>query len=126
MHDYLTTPVDPDLLRLVVGRVLAVRGVHTEVSILRERVRELETSVDRPIPRRAIPSTPPNMPPIPGSKFADIEKFAVLETLKATNGSTSKAAKMLGLSTRTIQYRLGEYQETVPRSFVRQGSEKRH
>jgi two-component system response regulator HydG len=46
---------------------------------------------------------------IPGSTMADIERFAILSTLEATNGSTSRAAKMLGLSLRTVQYRAAEY-----------------
>jgi two-component system response regulator HydG len=41
--------------------------------------------------------------------MAEIEKHAILETLEATNGSTAKAAQMLGISIRTIQYRLNEY-----------------
>jgi two-component system response regulator HydG len=49
--------------------------------------------------------------------MADLEKYAILETLKSTGGSTSKAAEILGISTRTIQYRLHEYNE-APRSDV--------
>jgi transcriptional regulator with GAF, ATPase, and Fis domain len=49
------------------------------------------------------------MPPIPGSRLDEIERYAILETLKATNGSTSKAAAMLGISVRTIQYRIHAY-----------------
>ena len=56
-------------------------------------------------------------PLIPGSTMADIERYAILETLKAAGGSTSKAAEMLGISTRTIQYRLHQYQ-AAPRSEV--------
>ncbi len=55
------------------------------------------------------------MPPIPGAKLADIEKYAIMETLKATGGSTSKTAEMLGVGVRTIQYRLHEY-SSAPRS----------
>jgi hypothetical protein len=57
------------------------------------------------------------MPPIPGSTLAEIEKYAILETLKATGGSTSKAAEVLGISVRTIQYRLHDY-NAAPRSSV--------
>ncbi len=57
------------------------------------------------------------MPPIPGATMADIERYAILETLEATGGSTSKAAEILGISVRTIQYRLHEYNE-APRSEV--------
>jgi two-component system response regulator HydG len=46
---------------------------------------------------------------IPGATMAEIEKHAILATLEAVNGSTAKAAQMLGISIRTIQYRLNEY-----------------
>ena len=49
------------------------------------------------------------LPKIPGSTLADLERYAILETLKFTNGSTSKAAEILGISVRTIQYRLHDY-----------------
>jgi two-component system response regulator HydG len=46
---------------------------------------------------------------VPGSTMADIERHAILTTLDACEGSTTKAAEMLGVSVRTIQYRLHEY-----------------
>jgi len=46
---------------------------------------------------------------IPGSTMAEIERHAILATLEATSGSTSKAAEILDISVRTIQYRLHEY-----------------
>jgi two-component system response regulator HydG len=46
---------------------------------------------------------------IPGSTMAEIERYAILATLEATNGSTRRAAKMLGISLRTVQYRASEY-----------------
>jgi len=46
---------------------------------------------------------------IPGSTMSEIERYAILSTLEATNGSTTKAAEMLDISVRTIQYRLHEY-----------------
>jgi DNA-binding NtrC family response regulator len=48
-------------------------------------------------------------PPIPGSTIAELEKYAILTTLEACGGSTSKAAMILGVSTRKIQYKLHEY-----------------
>jgi len=94
-------------------------------------VRELENAVERAVvlttsptvEARALPPnvrprlTPAGMPVIPGSTLADIEKYAILETLKSTGGSTSKAAEVLGISVRTIQYRLHQYNE-APRSEV--------
>jgi two-component system response regulator HydG len=84
-------------------------------------VRELENAIERavvlaeglhidendlpidvaPLPKGAVR--------IPGATMAEIERFAILSTLEATNGSTTKAAEMLDISVRTIQYRLHEY-----------------
>jgi DNA-binding NtrC family response regulator len=50
-------------------------------------------------------------PPIPGTTLAEIERYAILKTLEHTGGSTSRAAEILGISTRKIQYRLREYQD---------------
>jgi DNA-binding NtrC family response regulator len=95
-------------------------------------VRELENAIERavvlsPGPLIEVRHLPPNvrpsmsatsgMPPIPGSRLDEIERYAILETLKATGGSTSKAAEMLGISVRTIQYRLHDY-NAAPRSSV--------
>ena len=46
---------------------------------------------------------------IPGATMAEIERVAILATLEACGGSTTKAAELLDISVRTIQYRLHEY-----------------
>ena len=46
---------------------------------------------------------------IPGATLAEIEREAILRTLELLGGSTSRAAEMLGISVRKIQYRLKEY-----------------
>ena len=46
---------------------------------------------------------------IPGSTMGDIERYAIESTLDAVGGSTARAAEMLDISVRTIQYRLHEY-----------------
>ena len=46
---------------------------------------------------------------IPGATLFDIEREAILRTLEQVGGSTAKAAEMLGVSVRKIQYRLKEY-----------------
>jgi two-component system NtrC family response regulator/two-component system response regulator HydG len=48
---------------------------------------------------------------IPGSTLAQIEREAILRTLEAVGGSTSKAAAILDISARKIQYKLKEYQQ---------------
>jgi DNA-binding NtrC family response regulator len=46
---------------------------------------------------------------IPGASLYEIEREAILRTLEIVGGSTSRAAEMLGISVRKIQYRLKEY-----------------
>jgi len=97
-------------------------------------VRELEHAVERGVvlargervevehlPPTVVPpgsgrGAPPGdtRPPVPGSTIADLERHAILETLKAVSGSTSKAARILGISPRKIQYKLHEYGSAHP------------
>jgi DNA-binding NtrC family response regulator len=48
---------------------------------------------------------------IPGSTLAEIEREAILRTLEAVGGSTSRAASILQISPRKIQYKVKEYQQ---------------
>jgi len=89
-------------------------------------VRELENVVERAVvlcdgpriekrhlPPSVVPSDQRDGPPaIPGSTIADLERYAILKTLEACGGSTSKAATVLGVSPRKIQYKLHEYAQT--------------
>ena len=89
-------------------------------------VRELENAIERAVvlcddgrvarrhlPANIAPKEEPNGPPrIPGSSIDDIERFAILKTLEMCGGSTSKAAAVLGISSRKIQYKLHEYAST--------------
>jgi len=84
-------------------------------------VRELENAIERAVvmsegPRLDAEDLPfdaaqPVLGPlrIPGSTMAEIERHAILATLEATEGSTARAAEILDISVRTIQYRLSEY-----------------
>ncbi len=56
------------------------------------------------------------MPHVPGSTIAELEKWAIFKTLEHVRGSTSKAAEILGISPRKIQYRLAEYRGESPPS----------
>jgi two-component system, NtrC family, response regulator AtoC len=91
-------------------------------------VRELENVIERAVvlcdgPRIEKRHLPPTVvpseerdgpPPIPGSTIADLERYAILKTLEACGGSTSKAATVLGVSPRKIQYKLHEYAQREP------------
>jgi DNA-binding NtrC family response regulator len=46
---------------------------------------------------------------VPGVTLAEVERYTVMRTLEAVGGSPTKAAKILGISKRTIQYRLQEW-----------------
>jgi len=46
---------------------------------------------------------------VPGAAMAELEKYAILKTLDSVDGSTVRAAELLDISVRTIQYRLHEY-----------------
>ena len=84
-------------------------------------VRELENAVERAvvlcegsrIEAEDLPfeaATPMRGPiRVPGATMAEIERWAILATLEVTGGSTAKAAELLDISVRTIQYRLHEY-----------------
>jgi DNA-binding NtrC family response regulator len=47
----------------------------------------------------------------PGASMAQVERQMILQTLQMVNGSTSRAAEILGISVRKIQYKLNEYGE---------------
>ena len=46
---------------------------------------------------------------VPGVTLDELERFAILKTLDAVGGSPTKAAAILGVSRRTIQYRMREW-----------------
>jgi two-component system NtrC family response regulator len=51
---------------------------------------------------------------IPGASLFEIEREAILRTLDSAGGSTVRAAEILGVSVRKIQYRLKEYRTGQP------------
>jgi two-component system response regulator HydG len=86
-------------------------------------VRELENAIERAvvlaegelIDEDVLPQGPigaagfEGLALLPGATMAEIEKLAILKTLEAVDGSTVRAAAMLDISVRTIQYRMHEY-----------------
>ena len=89
-------------------------------------VRELENAIERAvvlctddeIDASLLPSTGKESRPgdgvglmIPGITMSELERMAIEKTLDAVNGSTAKAAEILGISRRKIQYRLREWAE---------------
>ena len=56
------------------------------------------------------PQTPHGSGPmVPGASLEDVERDAILKTLEAVGGSTTRAAAILKISPRTIQYKVKQY-----------------
>ena len=87
-------------------------------------VRELENAIERAIVlAKGSELTADDLPPalrgprpthdaaslIPGATMQQIEREAILRTLELVGGSTTRAAELLGISVRTVQYRLKEF-----------------
>ncbi|PKN31735.1 MAG: transcriptional regulator, partial [Deltaproteobacteria bacterium HGW-Deltaproteobacteria-20] len=92
-------------------------------------VRELENVIERAVvlcegstveahhlpPHVAAFDRRPGAPKIPGASVRELEHWAILRTLESVGGSTSRAAQVLGISTRKIQYKLRAYRQHAPR-----------
>jgi DNA-binding NtrC family response regulator len=80
-----------------------------ERAVVLAQVEELTTDDLPPVLRgpRPLGSSSTNL--IPGASMATIEREAILRTMEMVQGSTSRAAEILGISVRKIQYRLKEY-----------------
>ena len=91
-------------------------------------VRELENLVERAVVlAQSAEVTLADLPPqlatakpkeglqIPGATMDEIERYAIIKTLESTGGSTSRAAEILNISVRKIQYKLHEF-ESAPKS----------
>jgi two-component system response regulator HydG len=84
-------------------------------------VRALENCIERAVvlsdgPMMDAEDLPFDMPiemslgiAIPGSTMAEIERYAITKTLESVGGSPARAAEVLDISVRTIQYRLHDY-----------------
>jgi DNA-binding NtrC family response regulator len=58
------------------------------------------------------------VPTIPGSSFRTIERHAILTTYEACGRSPTRTAEILGLSLRTVHYRLREYRGQTGRRIA--------
>lgn len=92
---YVPLPLDRRLVSRVIERELKRSEQLREVETLRSQMKWDDVQ-------------------IPGSSLEEIEKVAILRSLQATGGSTGRAARMLGISVRKIQYRLREWRQSAP------------
>jgi DNA-binding NtrC family response regulator len=88
-------------------------------------VRELENAIERAVvmctgdcigvedlPPLLAPPSSDEMPPVPGASLAEMERFLILRTLEHTGGCKAQAARLLGITQRTIQNKLHQYAGT--------------
>jgi DNA-binding NtrC family response regulator len=82
------------------------------------RLDDLETALDRAwkrSPASQLPIVPdaelPADPTAPAKTLEEIERRHILDTLAKNHGNRTAAAAELGISRRTLQYRLSDYQE---------------
>jgi two-component system NtrC family response regulator len=78
-----------------------------ERALARSQGRELATSDLSPVLLGASSGQADAL--IPGASLFEIERDAILRTLDRVGGSSARAAELLGVSIRKIQYRLKEY-----------------
>jgi DNA-binding NtrC family response regulator len=93
-----------ELMNIVEQAVVLASGPLLEASELPIR------SVHRP--QDALPLM------VPGVTLAEVERYVIMKTLEAVDGSRHRAAEILGISRRTLQYRLQEW-GIEPRKFVK-------
>jgi DNA-binding NtrC family response regulator len=82
-----------------------------------------------PLPAVSVANGPRDgRPLIPGASFREIERHAILATYEACGQSPSRTAHVLGLSPRTVHYRLREYRgesgRRAPRMSAWRGGEQ--
>jgi DNA-binding NtrC family response regulator len=94
-------------------------------------VRELENVIERAVviadgetleahhlpPELSAVSRRGGPPAVPGATMDELERYAITKTLESVGGSTSRAAEILGISVRKIQYKLQEY-GSAPKSHI--------
>jgi two-component system response regulator HydG len=85
-------------------------------------VRELENAVERAVvmargdtigltdlPPLLVPPAADGPPLVPGASLAEVERFTILRTLEHTGGNKAEAARILGVTQRTIRNKLHLY-----------------
>jgi two-component system NtrC family response regulator len=94
------------------GNVRELAGV-VERAVTLARGREITADDLSPVLHGARPEESGASALIPGATLFEIEREAILRTLEQCDGSTARAAEVLGVSVRKIQYRLKEYRSGV-------------
>lgn len=97
--DYLTKPVKPDEFLDLVARVV-------ESSAAADRAEPPDETAPNESPDGPAPQAPANEATPHSTRLEDLEKDAVLRALEREGGNRTHAARLLGISIRTLQRKL--------------------
>ena len=89
-----------ELENIVQRAVIMSRGEHVTTNDLPQVVRSLNTEFSIPETKFALPLT---------NQVDKLEKDLIFDALRTSSGNQSKAAKKLGLSERSLRYRLKKW-----------------
>ena len=103
-YDYLTKPIDPRRLRIVLEKAIEQAEVVRDVTLLRRQLRDM-------VPPPA--ATDSIVLPL-GSTFESAERQLLLRTLASTNNNKTRAAEILGVTPKTLHNKLRRYARESP------------
>jgi len=83
-----------------------------ERAVILARNEKLDLALFPSLPHAEPPLRRATGPQVPGATLEEIEREAIQRTLEAVGGSTSRAASILKISPRTIQYKVKQYRLT--------------
>jgi DNA-binding NtrC family response regulator len=99
-ESYLIKPLDLESVSALIVRARERAALSREVQELRSRVKTGQSPSAQVGDANAL---------LPAVTMAELERMAIVQTLAMVSGSTAKAAELLGISRRKIQYRLKEW-----------------
>jgi DNA-binding NtrC family response regulator len=102
--DYLVKPIRPETLEIAVNQALEVIRLRQENESFRTEIRKLRSTTGSPVAS----SAPNRVAPLETSAFDldEIERRAIDRAVAATGGNRTRAAKLLGISERTLRNKL--------------------
>lgn len=116
--DYVVKPIRAGTLEIAVSRVLEVIRLRRENESFRTEIRKLRATrtlvgeADGPGAMPAIPAV--LVPDAPVFNLDEIKRRAIDRALAATGGNRTRAAKLLGISERTLRNRLNTPRVATP------------
>jgi DNA-binding NtrC family response regulator len=99
--DYLTKPLRLEALRLAVNNAIALARLRLENAEYRRQLNLRRVPAPNALPVRDL-----DVPPGEIFDLRELERIAIRRALVATNGNRTRAARLLGMSERTLRKKL--------------------